>query len=128
MAGNEISASPTGEDVLAEIVGSQLSAVTFVMDYVQLAFDGPQLTAVTCPVIEAGGRHFRWGDLGYRDELCARIAKVVTSVRVLPEAIRICFDDGSAVTISLSAKDLSGNSAESAVFDGSRTVVFQPCA
>jgi hypothetical protein len=44
----------TEEQSLQVIVGAQLSAVTFVQDYVQLHFDGPRLTAFSHPVVRLG--------------------------------------------------------------------------
>jgi hypothetical protein len=52
-------ALPSGKEALEEILDSQLSAVTFVMDYVQFEFDGPRLTAVTWPTVLLGDRLFR---------------------------------------------------------------------
>ena len=40
------------------IVGEKLSSVTFVMDYVQLGFDGPLLTAYSGPEVSFGGKVF----------------------------------------------------------------------
>lgn len=34
------------------LIGEQLSAVVFVQDYVQLQFDGYQLTTYTTPLVE----------------------------------------------------------------------------
>jgi len=119
-------ALPSGKEALEEILDSQLSAVTFVMDYVQFEFHGPRLTAVTWPTVLVGDRLFRLGDPGYRDELCARIAKKVTSIEVRPHAIVIAFDDAALVAISLRAEDLLGRGAESAIFDGKCLVAFRP--
>ena len=118
------------EALLQVIVGEQLGSVTFVQDYVQLAFDGSCLTAVTVPTVEAAGHTFRWGDAGYRDELCERIARRVTAARIeRGVAIVIAFDDGALVRVSLRAEDLQGLSAESATFQGALgtpLVVFRP--
>jgi hypothetical protein len=115
-----------GESALQEIVGNQLSAITFVMDYVQLAFDGPLITAYTWPTIQVGDRNLRRGELSYRDELCGRIAIHVAAVRVRNEAIDIAFADGSAIRISFSADDLSEGSPEAAEFNGSQLITFRP--
>ena len=77
--GEQVEDPSFGEKALQEIVGEQLSAVTFVLDYVQLAFGGcpPMINAYTWPTIEVGDRAFRRGEPSYRDELCARIAVMV---------------------------------------------------
>ena len=104
------------EKVLQAIVSRQLSSVEFVQDYVQLRFEGPTVTAVTQPVIEVGGKLLGWTDPGFRDELCARIARKVISARVLPEdSVRIAFDDGAVVKVSLRKDDY--RAAEAIKFD-----------
>lgn len=52
---------------LVAIEGRELGAVTFVRDYVQLAFDGPMITAVTVPFLLMGENRFNWETPGYRD-------------------------------------------------------------
>ena len=107
------------QGVLSRVVGEQLSSVEFVQDYVQLRFDGPTLTCFTRPEVELRERTFRWGEPGYRDELCARIASKVVEVSVLSgDAIRIRFADGAEVKVSL--RDADYRCAEAAKFDVSR--------
>ena len=101
---------------LHSIIGSELSSVEFVRDYVQLRFDGPCLTAITCPTVRVGEAGFGSGMPGYRDALCERIGRVVCSASVVEnEAIQIEFDDGAMLSISLHAKDY--RAAEAAIFD-----------
>lgn len=97
------------------LVGRQLSSVTFVMDYVQLDFDGAQLTTVTVPVVEVGGSRFTWDTPGYRDRLCERIAEKVRSAEVKQgEDLRIEFESSASVTVSLRPEDY--RTAEAALF------------
>jgi len=70
---------------LVAIEGEQLSAVTFVQDYVQLHFDGPTLTTITRPTVVAGDASFDYGAAGYRDRLCALIGHVVKQASVRPK-------------------------------------------
>ena len=112
----EIRDATRAEGLLQEIVGRQLSSVEFVQDYLQLRFDGPTLTAVTLPTVEVGGREIQWGDPGYRDELCARIARKVVSARIrAADLLRIVFDDGATVKVSL--RDEDRRAAEAVKFD-----------
>ena len=63
------------------IVGEPLSAVTFVMDYMQLAFDGPCFT-VFCPcLVSTPNLTIRSGEIGFRDRLCDAIGRRGTSVQ-----------------------------------------------
>ena len=93
-------------ETLQVIVGEQLSAVTFVMDYMRLQFDGPYLTLIHDPeVITPTGTYTR--DVpGFRDTLCEHITHIVTSARVKKnEVIEIAFDNGTIISISLRPED-----------------------
>lgn len=108
---------PKADNPLDSIVGEQLSAVTFVMDYVQLSFDGNLLTAITRPVVVADGVSVGWGQSGYRDALCERITRIVRATMIIEnEELCVEFDDNSIVMVSLRRKDLRGVSAEAATF------------
>jgi hypothetical protein len=105
---------------LQVIVGEQLSAVTFVQDYVQLHFDGPCLTAFAPPVVMLGEQTFHWGEPCFRDALCERIAQKVTAARVVSGAdVSIRFEDGSIIQISLQHADAV--CGEAVKFDASDT-------
>lgn len=75
------------------IVGAQLSAVTFAMDYLQLAFDG-RAFSVFCPcVVSAPDATIRSGEIGFRDCICEAIGRKVMSVQVGDTNIVIQFQD-----------------------------------
>jgi hypothetical protein len=80
--------------VLDVLIGQQLSAVTFVQDYVQLDFDGKRLTANVWPIvrIDEGARSVN--DVGYRDQLCSFIMQKVIAVFESDAAISIEFGRG----------------------------------
>jgi hypothetical protein len=102
----------TEEKSLQILIGEQLSAVTFVQDYLQLHFDGPRLTVFSHPVVRVGGKTFHWGKPGFRDALCNNIAKKVTAAQVAyGDSIVIRFADGSTIKISLKDEDYSGGEA-----------------
>jgi hypothetical protein len=106
----------TEEKSLQVIIGAQLSAVTFVQDYIQLHFDGPRLTVFSHPVVIRGDQTFHWGNPGFRDALCSGIAQQVTAARIAySESICIEFADGSAIKIALKDADYLG--AEAVSFD-----------
>jgi hypothetical protein len=95
-------------DFLKLILGAQLSSVEFVMDYVQLHFDGPTLTVYFWPVVKRNGNISRFGEPDYRDELCGRIGhKVVSAFLREDEAIDITFDDRAEIHISLRPEDVA---------------------
>jgi hypothetical protein len=100
---------------LKELVGTQLSAVTFVMDYIQLTFDGSRtLNANTWPTVEIRRHTFRRNEPFYRDELCARIAAKVASAQVSPDSLDISLDDDAIIRISLRVEDLDAGVSEAA--------------
>jgi len=91
---------------LVAITDSELSAVTFVRDYIQLHFDGPMINTYTLPTVVVGGSVFSHADPGYRDALCARIGATVKAVYADPgQQLQIDFSDGSSLSISLRSED-----------------------
>jgi hypothetical protein len=99
--------------ILRKIVGSELSTVVFVRDYLQLAFEpaavGPpdagvlrppmagafaSLSAYAMPEIHVEGRHLRSGDAGYLDALVAQIGRRVTDADD-NGFLRLEFDSGA---------------------------------
>ena len=72
----------------AGLVVEQLNTVAFVMDYVEFGFNGPVLKALTNPVVESGGRHYRFPESGSRDALCSLIGSDVSAL-VIKEDDRI---------------------------------------
>ena len=91
---------------LVALLERELSAVTFVRNYVQLHFDGPTLDAFTLPTVINSNSTISERDTGYRDALCARIGATVVVAYADPgEALRITFSDGSSFSISLRPED-----------------------
>jgi hypothetical protein len=105
-------------ELYQQIVGEQLSGMTFVMDYLQLQFNPPPIINVYTPLtVQRNGMSFVWGDDQFRNKLCEQITKIVKSVEVSDEeAFVILFEDGSALTISLKPEDYVG--PEAIVFFG----------
>jgi hypothetical protein len=116
---NEAKASP-----LERLKGRNLSAVTFVHDYLQLQFDGPSLNIFVWPRIMVSAKSVSFGMQGYRDTLCGQIAKTVGGAVVEADTnLRLFFTDGSMIEVPLSPASRRG--PESVVFqdgDGSFSV------
>ena len=94
------------------IVGEKLSAITFVLDYWQLQFDGPSINALTRLEVSANGYKLRDGDDQFRNLFCGQIGKVVSRVALKqPEAFEITFEDQSSISISLKWDDYRGPEA-----------------
>ncbi|MGV8838785.1 MAG: hypothetical protein ACWA6X_00625 [Bauldia sp.] len=99
--------------------GSELASVVFVRDYVQFCFEGAvnhTLTAVTHPRVHERDQWLVWDDPGYRDALCRRIDATVRNASDLAEvALRLEFDDGASIEVSLRPDD--HRAAEAALLD-----------
>ncbi|MEU6142519.1 hypothetical protein ABZ848_19370 [Streptomyces sp. NPDC047081] len=72
--------------LLGRLVGFRLYSVQFVLDYVQLRFDGPtdDMPVLTCEVLPAvtlSGRRFSPTETGWADALRGLIARHVTATR-----------------------------------------------
>jgi hypothetical protein len=87
--------------LLGRLVGFRLYSVQFVMDYVQLRFDGPTedgpvLNCDVLPVVEARTGLIAPAQVGYADALRAFIpGRVVATVEETGRGLRIEFDDGT---------------------------------
>ena len=71
----------THEALFEQLRGEQLSAVTFVQDYLQLWFDGPGINVTNPLTVHAGRLSVTSWQPGFRDALCIR------------------FDDGSQLSV-----------------------------
>jgi len=101
--------------ILSCLKGEQLSAVTFIQDYVQLHFDGPFLTAYVWPHILNENGSVTPKVSGYRDTLCELIGKIVVKAFEMPDdRLAIEFANGAVLEVSLRESDREG--PEAAVF------------
>jgi hypothetical protein len=104
--------TPKMESTFQQLRGEQLSAVTFVQDYIQLAFDGPVLTVLMPIAVRSGDTSAVSGEEHFRNALCGQIAKLVQDVTLHSgDALTIHFEDGSHISISLKPDDYSGPEA-----------------
>jgi len=93
---------PNRATIVEELKGRELSAVTFVQDYLQLQFDGLYLNIFVWPKVMAPGASVTFEMPGYRDKLCDQIGKAVGGVAVeMNKDFQLFFTDGSIVAVSL---------------------------
>jgi len=97
--------------LLNYLIGEQLSAVVFVMDYLQLQFNSSILTVLNPIFVKVDSRTYQLGDLSFRDLLCERISHIVENVVLSEENFQISFDDSSIFLISLKDEDYSNAEA-----------------
>jgi hypothetical protein len=94
------------------LVGEELSAVSFVMDYVEFHFNGPVFRALTHPVLSDRNLEIRFPSLGSRDALCGLIGQTVSKVIVLKgEAITLQFERGASLRVPLDKASRMGPEA-----------------
>ena len=96
--------------ILRTVVGSRLTSVQFVMDYLILGFDEKgALTTLVWPELVQGEACLAYGTTGYRDTLCEIIGTAVSNVRVTDdEGVEIAFADGHQLRITFSISKLQG--------------------
>jgi hypothetical protein len=95
--------------ILDALIGTVLSSVVFVADYMQLDFNGPRLTCWVWPTVSLNGEQpRRMGDPGYRDALCALISQeLIDADESALAGVVLSFASGS-VSIRPDEEDLSG--------------------
>jgi hypothetical protein len=104
---------------LEAIVGQELGAVEFVLDYVQLRFDGPLVTFHEWPEVFREEGSYAFGEPEYRDVLCAAIGESVSAASVEEgEALEIEFESGLSIRVSLRVEDISGPEGGSVSYAG----------
>lgn len=110
---NESPSNYVSNELLGRLVGLRLFSVQFVMDYVQLRFDGstedmPILNCDVMPGVEIGTHSIADGQIGYADALRSLIPEVVRQTREgTGIGLRIEFDD-RAIVVHPNRDDLVG--------------------
>lgn len=111
-----MSAAPDPRDAaddLSFLVGMRLYSVVFVLDHVQLMFDGSRdvpstLTCCVWPTVETQRAVARHGDVGYADTLASLIPNAVVAASATSGAgIRIEWES-AAVVLNPTPDDLVG--------------------
>lgn len=99
-------------EILKSLENRELSAVTFVMDYVQLIFEEPCLNVYVWPLIRVRDSVFSLTTPGYRDVLCGQISKtVIRAYEESKEKLLIEFENQVVIEISLREEDRNGPEA-----------------
>jgi hypothetical protein len=93
----------TLHDAIQVIVGTQLSSLTFVMDYWQLAFDGHVFSIMTWLAVDADDRTTRSGRTGSGIGCAHKLPKLSAQPILRTRCSRSPFEDDS--TIQAFARD-----------------------
>ena len=92
---------PSETSPLQVLIGEQLSAITFVQDYLQLDFDGNRITGYIWPTVRSQDATIRFGSPGFRDALCHVISSVVEDVIESESLIELRFHSGISFSFRL---------------------------
>jgi hypothetical protein len=103
-------------DAIQFVAGEQLSSVTFVMDYWQLAFDGHVFSVFTRLTVTQNDRTVRSGEDGFRDRLCEQIAKIVSAIDFADKVLSITFEDNSKIRVFARPEDYRAPCPEAFLF------------
>lgn len=87
---------------IESLAGEELSAVSFVRDYVEFHFEEKVVRSLTRPTVTIHEVRHSFPEAGSRDALCSLIGGTVARIMVEPDiAIEIQFVGGASVCISL---------------------------
>ena len=90
---------------LQYLVSEPVSGVCFVMDYVELHFNGSYLRCLTPPTVARSGTVVTFPKPGSRDALCALITVELRLIEATDgEELRAEFSDGSVLTAPLTTE------------------------
>jgi len=103
------------DDPFQMLIGTELSSVEFVRDYIQLRFDGPRLTILTNPVLEILNDEYTRTRFGFCDVLCRFIGDQVEETSLNEEQVVQRFKTNQKIKISLKTSDRK--TEEAVLFD-----------
>jgi hypothetical protein len=94
------------------LIGRQLTAVTFIMDYVKFQFEDAFLSSLYPPVLSlSDGSELEFGMEGFCDRVCERIQRTVVTTDDNGREISIKLNDSSVLHIPLWYEDARGREA-----------------
>jgi hypothetical protein len=105
-------ASSSSRALLDQLLGEDLSGVTFVRDYLQLQFNPPPTINVysTCRVMTPAGTS-SFGEQGFPNQIISLIDQPVVSVAEADEVLAISFANGARIEIPFDEKSFDGPEA-----------------
>ena len=83
------------------LVGEELNAIQFVMDYLQVHFNAKGFTFYIWPSLNINNDIYEFGHIDYRNKLCEFIEKVVSDVYILDDILIIEFEKGDRIQLNL---------------------------
>jgi len=97
---------------IESLEGEELNIVSFVMDYVELHFNGPIVRALTDPIVKTTKGEYQFPKSGSRDALCKFIGKKVESIILRDNvSLTLIFFENEKIIIPLDDKNFTGPEA-----------------
>jgi hypothetical protein len=93
------------------LVGSEVSGVAFIRDYVEIFFDGPILRIFVGPVVEFDATQVVFPGTGSRDHLCRLIGRQVRRAQETSEELQVSFDGRAQLRMPLRSGDSGAEAA-----------------
>ena len=95
-----------------QLVGEQISAIAFVLDYVEFHFSGPVLRSLSHPSVASNTSRMCFPEPGSRDALCCVIGSTVQSVKLDEKvALELTTSNDLRITIPLDSRSRRGPEA-----------------
>ena len=92
---------PEVDVALSDLVGRPLTAVTFVMDYLQIAFDDAVLTILTTPELIDRSGAIAWDTPAFAGVLRGQIGDALRRIDISDKKLSLGFENGVALKIPL---------------------------
>ena len=97
---------------IEDLMGEEISAVSFVRDYVEFHFDGPVLRSVSDPVVIANAIAYRFPEPSSRDALCGVIGSTVRTLKLEEHrALELTTNNNCKIIIPLDDESLQSGEA-----------------
>ena len=98
--------------ILEVLVGEEINAVSFVMDYVEFHFNGPILRSLTPPILLTKKGRIQFPEAGSRDALCSLIGDTVEAAIIKSEkTIELRLKSGRILSVPLDMGSRKGPEA-----------------
>ena len=88
------------------IVGEELNAIHFVMDYLQVFFNHKWFNFYIWPSLNVNNDIYEFGQIDYRNKLCDFIGKIVSDVYILEgDLLIIEFEKGDRIQLNIDSNN-----------------------
>lgn len=92
------------EPSLEILVGEPINGVAFIMDYVEVYFNGPVLRCIANPTVRTSSGVSTFPENGSRDALCTLIGDSPSRIDLAPElSLTVHMTSGTVLTVPLDA-------------------------